>query len=635
MMKRTHCILGALTLVFALVPFLVHVQSNDNRLDYTNHEYAKNLLNTLEPYSIFMTEGGDNQVFTTAYSQMAQHLRPDVRVYDQKGNVFYRIYGDFRYISVTELDIKRDAVDFEIFSRGRPVYLTWRRVPDVAVCGDWFLKRYGLLYKVVPLKYRILEDLGADIEITMNEAHRLIEKYYADTAVLEKLQKNMSAMDWYLPAVFEQGRVRVHFISDDERLRLQRAVPLYRDWLQQTLARRITPQFTQTLLRELQAEGYLNIAGDRVVFVRDIQAPFEGDYWERYAFSHKGVSKAVNWDYLTREVLTNYNFYYAEYCRDMMERLKRQRAYYERMIREQGRRGDLTAALEKIENEIDWYKQLEEESYKNAAYYGYDMAVIFHNLGAINMQRDRLDDAVEAFRLGVLADRYSYLTIYSYILLRLKQASERMDPDFEERVLNEAMQMIYAVYQRLQKTYASDDEGLQKDQTAQRFNRLEKGLIVDRRAMPMRRVLDYKFLYDQNPNDRDTQMEYASILYNQRKDPEAVVSLFKSAPESKWNNEMFVYYYGMSLQENGDVDDSIAVLERLRREKPYFFLGIVRLGNMYDMLKGDSARALAMYEAAQRIPEATVVSLYPALASTYTESMRRLTQWIEKLRDPR
>jgi len=632
-MKKPHTLLGALTLLLALIPLCTHLESNDNHLNYANHEYAKNLLNTLEPYSIFMTEGGDNQVFTTAYSQMAQHLRPDVRAYDQKGNVFYRVYGDFRYISQQEVDIKRDVVDSEIYSRGRPVYLTWRRSPNVAVCGDWFQKRYGLLFKVVPLKYRILEDLGADLEISLDEAHRLIERYYADKDVLEKKRKNLQAMEWYYPAVFEQGGRKIHFISDEERARLRQALTTYRDWLQQSLARVITPQFTQGLLRDLEKEGYLRVEGNRVVFVQDIESPFEGDYWDRYAFSYRNVPHAVKWTYLTREIFTNYNFYYAEYCREMMDRLTRQKAHYERKIQEQGRHPELLAAAAKAEEELERFTRLEDESYKSAAHYGYDMAVIFHNLGAINVRRDRLDDGVAAFRRGVLVDKYSYQTIYSYLLLRLRQASEREDPEFEKETVDEAARLVQVVLQRLQRTYAMDEEGFQKDQMAQLFSRFEGSMLAPRRSFPLQNVLAVKARFDKNPDDPAIQAEYASMLYYQRKDPDGVERAFKSAPESKWNTEMFVYLYGVALKENGMTGESFAVLERLKREKPYFFLAALRLGQMYEYLKNDRAQAIALYEEALAISPDEVRTRYPSLLSTYTESMPQVQRFVQALRE--
>ncbi|MDR2734911.1 MAG: hypothetical protein LBC99_09800 [Spirochaetota bacterium] len=631
-MKKSQTIPGAVTLLFILVPLLAHLEKNNNHLDYTNHEYAKNLLSTLEPYSIFMTEGGDNQVFATAYSQMAEQLRPDVRAYDQKGNVFYRIYGDFRYISVVEADIKRDVVDYEIFSRGRPVYLTWRRSPDVAVCGDWFLKRSGMLFRIVPLKYRILEDLGADLEITIEEAHRCIEKYYADETILKKKQANLKAMDWYRPAIFGQGNVRLHFISEEEFSRLQRAVPAYMEWLKGSLARNITPQFTLALLRELEAEGYLRITGNRVVFVRDIAQPFAGDYWEGYSFTYKNVPHAIQWNYLAREIFTNYNFYYAEYCRWMLERLRRRQAHYERKIQELGPSPELAGALDKTRAEIDRFAQLEAESYQSAAYFGYDMGAIFHNLGAIQAQRGQLDEAVGYFRQGIVADKYSYQTVSSYIMLRLRQANERMDPVFEEETLRESEQIVQAALRNLRKTYAADDESLRKDQTARILDNLDQGWLAPRKNYPLGIILQYKQILDNKPEDPSIQKQLASIIYYQRRDPELLVRIFETMHTSKWNNEMVVYIYGVSIQDTGELEASIAIFERLRREKPLFFLSVWRLAQIHEILLQDETKALRYYEELLRIPEAAVRALYPDLTKAFTDSVQMAEKYIAKAR---
>jgi len=630
-MKKTQTILGAMTLLFILVPLLAHLEKNNNRLDYTNHEYAKNLLSTLEPYSIFMTEGGDNQVFATAYSQMAQQLRPDVRAYDQKGNVFYRIYGDFRYISVVEADIKRDVVDYEIFSRGRPVYLTWRRSPDVAVCGDWFLKRYGMLFKVVPLRYRILEELDADIEITLEEAHRFIEKFYANEDVLKKKQANLKAMDWYRPAIFGQGDVRLHFISDEEVSRLRQTVPAYMDWLKESLARSITPQFTYSLLRELEAEGYLRITGNRVVFVRDIEPPFEGDYWEGYSFTYKNVPHAIQWNYLTREIFTNYNFYYAEYCRWMLDRLNRQRAHYERKIRELGQIPELIAALDKTRAEIDRFAQLESESYQSAAYFGYDMSAIFHNLGAIHVRRGNLDEAVDYFRRGISADKYSYQTVASYIMLRLRQVGVRMDPVFEEEVLRESEQIIQAALRNLKKTHADDDDGFKKDQATKILDNLDRGLITPRKSYPLSAVLQYKQILDSSPADASLQKQLASIIYYQRRDPELFIKIFDAMHPSKWNNEMVAYIYGVSIQDTADLETAIGIFERLRREKPFFFLPVWRLAQINEILLQNEAQALRYYDELLRIPEERVRALYPDLVKAFTDSVQMAEKYRLKL----
>ncbi len=617
--------------LFALLPLFGHMASNDNHKNYANHNYGKNLMNTLEPNSVFMTEGGDNQVFTSAYNQMAMQLRPDVRIYDQKGNVFYRIYGDFRYMTQQEVDIKRDIVDFEIFSRGRPVYLTWKRTPAVAACGDWFLKRYGILFKVVPLKYQILEDLEADRELPLDKVRDLLSKYYTSEQNLEKLRKNLKELDWYEPAIMGVTGQSPHFISDEERTRLRRAVVEYRAWLTQATERKVDAAFTINLLRELEGEGYLRVEGNTVVFVRDLPAPLGGEYWSRYIFDYQNVGNAVDWDYLTREILTNYNFYFAEYCREMIEKFERQKAFYERKIA-QGRTPQLEAALATVVSEIKRYTEQEQRSYREAAYYGYDMAAIHHNLGAIYMQRGETSAAVASFHRGMAADQYSYPTIYSYILLRLREAAESFKPEVEEEALRETGALVNTVLGRLKKTYRLDDEGMAKDQTVQQFARLVSTLIAPRTnaSFSMKTVVRLRQQIATSPDDHTLQLQYLTLLY-QRQDTEGVVRAFDGFPASKWENEMLVYYYGNSQQQNGDVDDAIATFERLAREKPEFALGVFRLAQMYDILKRDTRRALEVYRRILTLSEAGVNARYPAYARYFQDIKKNAKQRVDEL----
>lgn len=630
-LQKIHLLTGSLLALFALLPLFGHMAANDNHKNYANHNYGKNLMNTLEPNSVFMTEGGDNQVFTSAYNQMAMQLRPDVRIYDQKGNVFYRIYGDFRHMTQQEVDIKRDIVDFEIFSRGRPVYLTWKRIPSVAVCGDWFLKRYGILFKVVPLKYQILEDLDAERELSLEQVETLIRQYYANPQNSEKLRKNLKDLDWYQPALMGVTGQSPHFINDEERTRLRRAVVEYRAWLQAALERKIDRGFVTELLHELEREGYLRLLGNTVVFVRDIPAPFEGDYWSRYIFAYQRVENAVEWDYLTREILTNYHFYFAEYCREIIKKLERQKAFYERKLA-LGRTPAYEAALATVVAEIARFTEQEEKSYQAAAYYGYDMAAIHHNLGAIYMQRNEISASVASFHRGVAADKYSYPTIYSYILLRLREAAESGKPEMEEEALREAQSLVHTVYARLRKTYSLDDEAMKKDQTVQQFSRLEHTLIASRTndGFSLRRVIAVQNQLEKKPDDRALQLQLLTLLY-QRQDTEGVVRAFKRFPENKWQDELLVYYYGNSQQQNGEVDDAIITLSRLAQEKPDFFLGVFRLAQMYEFVKRDLPKALDSYRRVVQIREDLARSRYPGYARYFTDIQKTAQQRIDEL----
>jgi tetratricopeptide (TPR) repeat protein len=313
----------------------------------------------------------------------------------------------------------------------------------------------------------------------------------------------------------------------------------------------------------------------------------------------------------------------------MIEKLMRQKAFYQRKLA-QGPNAQLESNLAAVEAEIKKYSQQEKRSYLDAAYYGYDMAAIHHNLGAIYMQRGETSNAVASFRRGMAADKYSYPTIYSFLLLRLREAAETGKPEIEEEALREAQGIVQSVYSRLKKTYLLDEEGMQKDQTVQQFARLEQTLIQSRLKNSLSKALELKKMVDQKPDDISRHLQYATFLY-QRQDTEGLVRAFERAPEVKWQNEMLVYYYGNAQQQNGDVDDAIASFERLSREKPLFFLAVFRLAQMYDIIKKDSGKALDVYRRVLAISEAEARIQYPAYGNYYAEIARSARQRVNEL----
>ena len=105
-------LIAALAVIFlSIIPFVENYKYNDNHLNWLNHDYCKNLMSSTELGTVFMTEGGDNQVFGTLYFTYAEKLRPDLTPYDQKGNIFKRIYGDMRYIDYTTLLWRQQLVN--------------------------------------------------------------------------------------------------------------------------------------------------------------------------------------------------------------------------------------------------------------------------------------------------------------------------------------------------------------------------------------------------------------------------------------------------------------------------------------------------------------------------------------------
>src|SRR5271157_4997672 len=75
-----------LIIILSVIPFISNYKYCDNHNNWLNHDYCKYLMSSTEEGSIYMTEGGDNQVFGSLYFTYAEKLRPDLTPYDQKGN---------------------------------------------------------------------------------------------------------------------------------------------------------------------------------------------------------------------------------------------------------------------------------------------------------------------------------------------------------------------------------------------------------------------------------------------------------------------------------------------------------------------------------------------------------------------
>lgn len=641
MKRRTlETLLGGLTILFVLLPLLAHLPANDNHKNLANHHYGQNLMNTLEPWSIFMTEGGDNQVFTSAYNQMAEQLRPDVRIYDQKGNVFYRIYGDFRFMTRQEVDIKRNVVDFEIFKRGRPVYLTWRRSPQVAVCGDWYLKRYGILYKVMPLRYRILEDLSADIEIPLNKVSQLIRSYYKKPAVIKEMKASLKALNgWYIKAV-QNGTIetgdrynrRIHFMNKEEQNRIQKNVLLYRDYLQKALARRIDQTFVNNLLNRLQQEGYLKIEGQTVKFVKPLPSPMKGGYWKAYAdrIDYSDIPNSVYWDYLTREILTNYNFYLAQYAKEQQSFYKRRLAYYLRKQKQQPGNRDWADKIAAARQKIKYFKGREQYAYKQAENYGYDMTPILHNLGAVFSGKEDYKKAMELYRKGVEANKYSYPTVFAYIQTGLKYYAEKGDAAGEAKFVDKAEKLVDRTIPLLLHQEGVTKDNLKKNTHYRRLIYAKQRLLVPRKKYPLSKLQNYLKVAQSRPQDSTAWKNYLRML-SLRRDYHTIITTFKRISGTVgWNDPGILYTYGTALYSSGKHDDAIEVFRKTTAKFPLHVLSSFRYGELLQ-LRGRKKQAVQAFNRLLTIKKGPATAKYPQHAKFFDGLMNAARSRVQQL----
>lgn len=328
----------------------------NNHYNYSNHDYGKDMLKTAEYQSIVMTEGGDNQVFGLLYFALAQNERPDIDFFDQKGNVFPRLYGGFIGNTPEEVKLIRFIRDFQLYSTGRPVYLTWRR-EDINL-----IHPNGLNL----IKIRILNDLRNRMARSRSQGEanywrrsiEKIEKFYridsleaidytARNMVDEKtfsgkLRSGASLYDqdfqqlgpWYLKPMGLLFRVTpIRYAILDGLLELGYTVnfPLLKDYVNKKISPvLISDKLFLAFIDELKKEGYISVSRNTATINKTftvasvpntLNKPMhDPDYWKYYSFSFMERAEAKKWDSLSRQIF----LVYFNLQKEMLERTAKQ-----------------------------------------------------------------------------------------------------------------------------------------------------------------------------------------------------------------------------------------------------------------------------------------------------------------------
>lgn len=461
--KGLPVLIGVL-LVFlcAAVPFVMNYKYNDNHLNFLNHDYGKNLMMSAERDAVFMTEGGDNQVFSTLYFIYAEKLRPDLSPYDQKGNIFKRIYGDMRYSYAQVIDHRQQIVDAHLFGgeepfykdiramddpyfipywQGRrPVYLTWQRpepwtlgtpepwafqisgrqlnrveVPTQHF-GDYYYKRYGIMYKVQDVAYSLVDLLELRREMPLQEA----VQHFAD---------------------------RLH--------------------------RPVDAAYAMGKINEMVKKGYIALSGSTLRFVKMYEAPMPGDYFDKMLLRWRQIPNARYFDFLSREIIINYDIQMAEICRDeitlLQDALKAEK--------NPGRAKELQARIAETWKETKEY-------YADAYQYGPDSVSVLHNVAVIYLKNDmeRLTkDAIRLLEKGL--ELYpNFWSTYSLYLMALFQDIQE-DPSSEEKDLQVASDALKKLKVNMG-YYHSTRGDYKKHPNWKNFEMIES-LVKRYEAMPM------------------------------------------------------------------------------------------------------------------------------------------------------
>ncbi|MGL5956113.1 MAG: hypothetical protein ACRC0X_05855 [Brevinema sp.] len=448
-MKNISMIAGIVT-IFILVayPSINNYKYNDHSKNWLNHDYGKNLLSSTEEYSIFMTEGGDNQVFSSLYFTYAEKLRQDLFPYDQKGNIFKRIYGDLRYVSVEILEERTYIVDQGLFTGLEPfytdirslkkpylvpyalgepsTYLTWQRANQQDL-GDFYYKNYGLMYKVQDIPYAIID--------------------YIET-------------------------IKSAYIDD--------IIP----YLEGKLNREVSQEELTNWINQLVQEGLVSQNNREIIFLRSYSKPFKKDPTENFIIRWQEINNLPYYDYLSREIVIS--FAYEQLTLLGNKILELQKAYEVE---------DSLSTREEIMTSIQKYWTTIQEYSDTIISIGHDSSATLHNLGIFYLTaaekysfvtEDFIPKALELWELSLASSPYSWTT-YNVLLWGYTRQSF-VDPQQSELYLQLFDETKNKMIQHLShwKSMKKDIEksrpyqqSAQLFQIREQFSRLTEGLTEE------------------------------------------------------------------------------------------------------------------------------------------------------------
>lgn len=328
----------------------------NNHYNYSNHDYGKDMLKTAEYQSIVMTEGGDNQVFGLLYFALAQNERPDIDFFDQKGNVFPRLYGGFIGNSVEEVKLIRFIRDFQLYSTGRPVYLTWRREDINLIHPNGLnLIKVGILNDIrnrmassrspheANYWRRNFEKIERSYRVDSLEAIDYTAKNMVDEKTFSgKLRSGASLYDqdfqqlgpWYLKPtglLFRVTPIRYAILDGLLEMGFEVNFPRLRDYVNQKIAPvLISDSLFRSFIDQLKNEGYLSVSGNVATIRKSftvasipntMNKPMnDPDYWKHYSFSFMERPEAKKWDSLSRQIF----LVYFDLQKEMLKRTAKQ-----------------------------------------------------------------------------------------------------------------------------------------------------------------------------------------------------------------------------------------------------------------------------------------------------------------------
>lgn len=510
-LKPYHAI--SLAAIFAImIPiFVMNLSRNNNSKDFSNHDYSYNMMNSLPDNAIFATEGGDNQVFGLVYYTMVERRRPDLKIYDQKGNVFERIYGNLMKTDGRWLGSISDAVDKDFIDSGRPYYMAWRR-DGLERLGDYYFKAYGLVFKVQPIKYALVDELEFFKVLTVNDYKAIAKEHLKRNYENEKVASDLNAL-------LDEGLISVE--------------------------------------RKNNYNG-----NEEITFVKMYELPFpelktEEDYWNSYTM--KGTAEEIShYDFLTREIFVS------SYSLAKIDMYNRRIKTYQKLLGFMGN-GDIAKngiTREEANAKIEEYKKLKREEEERMLTIGFDMSNVYFAIGNQAILDEDYERATVMYEELIKLEKLIYPAYFNLAASYEYLARSKNTPyEKEAEYLNKAKDVMARAEKTFHRGKDIGDAARAQNTTYQQImqfnNRLDLQLRTTRQqadALKQQAIAENTF---------DSYSAYANYIYQNRQDLDETIWAKTEAKKRAVNNTQLINVnkeLAILYANIGDVNTGINIL---------------------------------------------------------------------------
>ena len=510
-LKPYHAI-SLIAIFTIMVPiFVMNFSRNNNSKDFSNHDYSYNMMNSLPDNAIFATEGGDNQVFGLVYYTMVERRRPDLKIYDQKGNVFERIYGNLMKTDGRWLGSISDAVDKDFIDSGRPYYMAWRR-DGLERLGDYYFKAYGLVFKVQPIKYALVDELEFFKVLTVNDYKAIAKEHLKRNYENEKVASDLNAL-------LDEGLISVE--------------------------------------RKNNYNG-----NEEITFVKMYELPFpelktEEDYWNSYTM--KGTAEEIShYDFLTREIFVS------SYSLAKIDMYNRRIKTYQKLLGFMGN-GDIAKngiTREEANAKIEEYKKLKREEEERMLTIGFDMSNVYFAIGNQAILDEDYERATVMYEELIKLEKLIYPAYFNLAASYEYLARSKNTPyEKEAEYLNKAKDVMARAEKTFHRGKDMGDAARAQNTTYQQImqfnNRLDLQLRTTRQqadALKQQAIAENTF---------DSYTAYANYIYQNRQDLDETIWAKTEAKKRAVNNTQLINVnkeLAILYANIGDVNTGINIL---------------------------------------------------------------------------